>query len=95
MALTPVPPANLPPGPQTAPGPGVHLIAITPSDTTIYNPPLIGLWVGAAGNVAVLALGDTTPQTISNISGGTMISWILIAKVMSTNTTSTLMLGVS
>ena len=90
-----VPPAKLPVPPQVAPGPGVHLTAVTPSDSTVYSPPLRALWIGAAGNVAVLALGDSVAQTISDISGGTLIDWILVQKVMSTNTTAVNILGVS
>jgi len=90
-----VPPSALPASPRISLGPGEHLAAITPSDTTTYSPPLRGLWVGGAGNVAVLAVGDTAPQTITGVPVGTFINWILVSKVMATNTTATLILGVS
>ena len=90
-----VPPSSLPPPPPTAPGPGVHLQAITPSDTTVLSPPVRGVWVGGAGNIAIMALGDTVATTISAVPAGTFLNWILVSKIMATNTTATLIVGMN
>lgn len=66
--------------------------AITTSDATIYDPPLRALYVGGAGNVAIrTAQGDTVTLTAPPV--GTLIDWVAIARVMSTNTTATLLVG--
>jgi hypothetical protein len=77
---------------KTATSPAVSQVAITPSDTTVYDPPLKALWVGGAGDVAVVAADDTAAVTISGVNGGQIIP-VSISKVMSTNTTATLMVG--
>lgn len=61
---------------------GVDAKAITPSDSDTYTPPLRALWVGTAGNVAVVTMQGTT-VTFTNVSGLLPIACI---KVMSTNT---------
>ncbi len=76
-----------------APGPANHLVAVTKSDTTIYNPPLLALYVGGTGDVALLAVGDTAAVTLTGVPAGTVINWVAIQKVMSTNTTATLLYG--
>jgi hypothetical protein len=77
---------------KTATSPAVSQVAITKSDTTVYDPPLKALWVGGAGDVAVVAADDTAAVTISGVNGGQIIP-VSISKVMSTNTTATLMVG--
>lgn len=77
---------------KTATSPAVSQVAITKSDTTVYDPPLKALWVGGAGDVAVIAADDTAAVTISGVNGGQIIP-VSISKVMSTNTTATLMVG--
>lgn len=73
-------------------GPGVHGVAIVKSDTTTYSPPLRMIWVGGTGDVAVLMNGDQAAVTLSAVPVGTMLN-ISVVKVMSTNTTATLMTG--
>lgn len=69
---------------------GAALRAVTPSDTTDLALGSRGyprcLYVGVTGNVAVIALGDDSAVTLSNVPVG----WFPIAvkKVMSTNTTA-------
>lgn len=75
-------------------GPGVHGVAVTPSDTTVYNPALRMLWVGGTGAVAVIMIGDTTAVTLSAVPAGTMLN-VCVTQVMSTNTTATLITGLS
>ena len=77
---------------KTATSPAVSQVAITKSDTTVYDPPLKALWVGGAGDVAVIAADDSAAVTISGVNGGQIIP-VSISRVMSTNTTATLMVG--
>lgn len=70
-----------------------HGVAITKSDSTTYNPPLKKLWVGGAGNVAVLLSGDSAAVTLTGATAGQWIEGLSISKVMSTNTTATLIVG--
>ena len=74
-------------------------VAITPSDTTVYGPVgnnggvLDALYTGGAvvGNITVTTeAGDLV--TFSNVPIGTILP-IRSTKVMSTNTTSTLIVG--
>jgi hypothetical protein len=76
-----------------APGPGSHLVAITPSDSTVLNPALRTLWIGGAGNLALLAVGDTVAVTLTVPAAGAKIDFVLVQKVMATNTTATLITG--
>ncbi len=71
-------------------------VAITKSDTTLYNSEINGgyldaLYIGGAGDVAV----RTVAGTVVTFSGATAGSTIPIRcdRVMSTNTTATLILG--
>lgn len=64
-------------------------VAVTPSDTAFVD--FCGLYVGGAGNVAVMGEGGvavtfTAPPVGSRID-------MHIVKVMSTNTTATLLVG--
>lgn len=82
----------LPPLPPIPPAPATHLFAITPSDTVTFPNATRAIWVGGAGNIAIVAQGDTTPVTISGVAAGTMLQ-IAAAQVMATNTTATLLVG--
>ncbi len=66
--------------------PAQSLAAVTKSDSTVYEPPLRGLYVGTGGDVAVMARGDTAAVTLTNVPSGSILP-IEIKKVMSTNTT--------
>jgi hypothetical protein len=71
-------------------------VAITKSDTTTYTPQsggyLSALYVGGAGDVAIMPVGDTTAVTFSAVPAGTVIP-VRCQKVMSTNTTATAIVG--
>jgi len=69
----------------------IRQIAITPSDTTVYDPPLKALWVGGAGNLSVIASDDTAAVTISGINGGQIIP--VMAKQVLAATTATSIVG--
>jgi hypothetical protein len=62
-------------------------VAVTPGDSTTL-PATRGLWIGGAGNVAVVFAGDTAAVTLSGATAGSLIP-IQVTKVMSTNTTAT------
>lgn len=72
--------------------PSSYAVAITTSDATTYDPPLRALYVGGAGNVALTTRGGQT-VTLTAPPVGTLIDWVLITKVMATNTTATLLVG--
>ena len=73
--------------------PATGLELITPSDTTdLAAKRFRSLWVGGAGNIAVIAQNDSTAVTISGVAAGTLLP-IAVKKVMSTNTTATLIVG--
>ncbi len=68
--------------------------AITKSDSTTYSPSIRLLYVGGAGDVAIMTRdGDTV--TIAGLAAGAVIDWVLIYKVMSTNTTATNIVGLA
>lgn len=61
--------------------------AVTKSDATVL-PPTRAVYVGGAGDLAVIFVGDTAAVTLSSVPAGTLLP-IQVNKVMSTNTTAT------
>lgn len=74
-------------------GPGVSFFAVTKSDSTVFDPPTRWLWVGGAGDVAVLGNADTVAVTFTAVAAGTRLD-VSVKKVMSTGTSATLIIGV-
>lgn len=66
-------------------------VAVTPSDTVVFSPPLRGIWVGGAGALAVTTQ-DGTVVTFAAVPAGTLVP-IAASKVMSTNTVATNIVG--
>jgi hypothetical protein len=68
----------------------VSAVAVTPSDVTVIQKDV--LYVGTAGDIAVICRDDTVAATFKNVGSG---EWLLasVKKVMSTNTTATDILG--
>lgn len=62
-------------------------LAVTPSDSTTFTPPAIGLWVGTGGNVAVRMFGSQTSVTFLNVPNGNTLP-IQVDKVLSTGTSA-------
>lgn len=64
--------------------------AITKSDSAanVYD----AVYVGGAGNIAVILENDSAAVTITGVLAGTLLP-IRTSKVMSTNTTATAMVG--
>jgi hypothetical protein len=70
--------------------PAVSGFTVTPSDTTVFDPPTRGLWVGVTGNIAV-RFADGTSVTLSNVPVG--LYPFALDMVKSTSTTATTMIG--
>lgn len=68
------------------------LLLLTKSDDTVYDPPLDGIYVGGTGNASIIAADDTAAVLLSAIPVGTFLP-IKVKKLMSTNTTATLVVG--
>ncbi len=64
--------------------------AITKSDSTIVN--CRALYVGGTGDVAVIPIDGTAAVTFSAVPAGSLLP-IACSKVMSTNTSATLIVG--
>lgn len=67
--------------------PGDRLVAVTPSNSTDLTGAR-GVYVGGAGNLALIAIGDSAAVTLAAVGAGTIIP-VRISRVMSTNTTAT------
>lgn len=61
--------------------------AVTKSDSTVLEATR-GLWIGGAGNVAVVFSDGGSAKTIVGVPAGTLLPFA-VTKVMSTNTTAT------
>lgn len=66
-------------------------VAITTSDSTVYNPLLSGLYIGGAGDVTVKGRGGNA-VTFKAVPAGTILP-INVTAVMQTNTTATNITG--
>lgn len=77
-----------------APGleaPASRLFAITPSNSTDFTTDTRAIYVGTAGNIAIVtAAGDVV--TLSNVPAGTILP-IRATRVNSTNTTASNLVG--
>jgi hypothetical protein len=62
--------------------------AVTKSDSTVFSPPTIGLWVGGTGDVAVRMYGSQTSVTFTAVPDGTMLP-IQCDQVLDTGTDAT------
>ena len=72
---------------------GYHAKAITPSDADVYNAPFY-VYVGVAGNVAIVPAGSNTAVTFVGVAAGTVIPCKAKA-VFATNTTATSLVALS
>lgn len=62
--------------------------AVTPNDSADLSYVSRGLWVGGAGNLAVILKGMQTPVTLVGVAAGSLLP-LRVSRVMSTNTTAT------
>lgn len=77
-----------------ASSPAIQAFAVTKSDTTVFPRPTKALYVGGAGDVAVLLADDISPVVFSAVPAGTFLP-VRVSKVLSTGTTATLILGLN
>lgn len=66
-------------------------VQVIKSDTVIFSPPLNGVWVGDAGAVRIITPAGSD-VLFSAVPAGTLLP-IQAKQVMSTNTVSTLFVG--
>ncbi len=74
---------------------GKKLVSITPSDSTEYDPPLIGLMIGTGGTVVVVnALDDSEVTIPAGVAAtGAWIPLPRIKQVKSSGTSATDLVG--
>lgn len=72
--------------------PARNAVAITPSDTTDLTIATRGIYIGGAGNVAVIMAGGQT-VTFTALATG-IVHPLSVARVKSTGTTATTIIGV-
>lgn len=73
-------------------GPARRLFAITPNDSTSFDFATRGIYVGTAGDLAVLGIGDTVPVTLVGVPAGSLVP-VAAQKVMATGTTAGSLVG--
>lgn len=62
---------------------------VTPNDTTDLTKVADALWVGGAGNIAVILENDTSEVVLNGAAAGQLIQNIRVKRVLATNTTAT------
>ncbi len=71
--------------------PGTNLVAITPG--VEIDPPVRAIWVGGAGDVAIIASGDTAARTLKGAAAGQLIP-VEVRRVEASGTTATDIVGI-
>lgn len=67
--------------------PGTKLAAVAPNDSTDLTG-VRAVYVGGAGNLALMGIHDSAAVTLSSVPAGSLIP-VQVKRVMSTNTTAT------
>lgn len=67
--------------------PAVETAVVTPHNTNDLPVTCRALWVGTAGDVALMAAGDTVAVTIKNVANGTLLP-VKTKRVLVTGTTA-------
>ncbi len=62
------------------------IVAVTPDDDDDFSTPGF-LYVGGAGNIAVIAAGDTDSVILHSVAAGSVLP-IIVKRVLSTGTTA-------
>jgi hypothetical protein len=73
--------------------PGQNSFAITPSDSAQLPYVTRAIYVGTAGNIAVMLVNDSAPVTLMNAVAGSVLPF-RVAQVMNTNTTASNLVGI-
>jgi hypothetical protein len=68
--------------------PPTRAVGVTKSDVTELEVGTKGLYVGGAGDVAVILYGDSTAVTLKDVQSGAVLP-LAVKKVMETGTTAT------
>jgi hypothetical protein len=71
--------------------PGTNLVAITPG--VEITPPVRAIWIGGAGDVAVVASGDATAQVLKGVAAGQLIP-VEVRRVEASGTTASDIVGI-
>lgn len=66
-------------------------VAVTPSDTAIFAPPLNGIYVGTGGTLQIKTPAGNTVEFL-NVPNGTLVP-VQAAVVFNTNTSATNIVG--
>lgn len=74
--------------------PATSAQAITPSDSNALATTPRALYVGGAGDVSVILIGDASAVTFSAVPAGTILP-LRCSKVRATGTTATNIVGIS
>lgn len=69
----------------------VQAVAVTPSDTTVYDPPLKAIYVGATGGNLTLRVGNTDVLFAGTVVGS--VIYCQCSRVMATGTAATSLVG--
>lgn len=69
--------------------PAGRAAAVTPSDSTTFDPPARSLYVGGSGNVVVDTPGGDTDVTFSSVPAGTVLP-VQATKVKAATTATTI-----
>lgn len=67
-------------------------VSVTKSDSTTYSPPLLALYIGSGGALAVRMATSQTVVTLSGVATGSLLP-LMVDRVMSTNTTASSIIG--
>jgi hypothetical protein len=65
-------------------------VSVTPSDSTVYAPALIAIYVGTTGSLKILGKGDTNPVTLPNVAVGWMQLPYPVSQVMAATSATNL-----
>lgn len=77
---------------SAAADPAANAEAVTPDDTTTFDPPARGLYVGGDGDVVVDTLGGQTDVTFVGVTAGTVLPVTCIRVKAATGATDILRL---
>lgn len=69
-----------------------HAEAVTPSDTADLNHVTSAIYIGGAGNLALILANDSAPVTFTGLAAGTVLQ-VQAKRIMATNTTATALLA--
>lgn len=79
--------------PRGVTNPAEKAYAVTPNDSNDLDDHCRALWVGTAGNVSVILVGDENPVTFVGVQAGSLLP-LRIKRVRSTGTTASDIVGV-